>query len=157
MSVIERSVEVQVPATAAYNQWTQFEEFPRFMKGVERVEQLDDTTLRWRARIGGKVEEWTAKIDEQIPDKRVAWHSVEGAQNSGVVTFHRLDDDRTRVMLQMAYEPQTGVEKVADWLGAVGRRIDGDLERFKEFMEARGAETRGWRGRVPDPDASRSS
>lgn len=152
MSVIERSVEVDVPATAAYNQWTQFEEFPRFMKDIERVEQLDDTTLRWRARMGGQVEEWTAKIDEQIPDKRIAWHSVEGAQNSGVVTFHRLDDDRTRVMLQMAYEPQTGIEKVADWLGAVGRRIDGDLERFKEFVEARGAETGGWRGRVHNPD-----
>ena len=157
MSVIERSVEVHVPATAAYNQWTQFEEFPRFMKGVESVEQVDETTLRWRARIGGKVEEWTAKIDEQIPDKRVAWHSVEGARNSGVVTFHRLDDDRTRVMLQMAYEPETGVEKVADWLGSVGRRIDGDLERFKEFIEARGAETGGWRGRVPNPDERRSS
>ncbi len=157
MSMVERSVEVHVPVTAAYNQWTQFEDFPLFMQEVERVEQLDDTTLRWRARMGGKVEEWTAKIAEQIPDKRIAWHSVEGAKNSGVVTFHRLDEDRTRVMLQMAYEPATGVEKVADWLGSVARRVDGDLERFKEFMEARGVETGSWRGHIPDPDERRSS
>ena len=152
MSTIERSIEVQVPATAAYNQWTQFEDFPRFMKDVERVDQVDDTTLRWRARVSGKVESWTAKIDEQIPDKRIAWHSIEGARNSGVVTFHRISDDCTRVMLQMTYEPSTGLEKAADWLGFVARSIEGDLERFKEFMESRGAETGAWRGSVRNPD-----
>jgi uncharacterized membrane protein len=152
MSTIERSVEVQVPASVAYNQWTQFEEFPRFMKDVERVDQIDDTTLRWRARVSGKVESWTAKIDEQIPDKRIAWHSTEGARNSGVVTFHRISDDCTRVMLQLTYEPSTGLEKAADWLGFVTRSVEGDLERFKGFMEARGGETGAWRGRVRNPD-----
>ncbi len=152
MSTIERSVEVQVPATTAYNQWTQFEDFPCFMKDVERVDQVDDTTLRWRARVSGKVESWTAKIDEQIPDKRIAWHSIEGARNSGVVTFHRISDDCTRVMLQLTYEPETGLEKAADWLGFVGRSIDGDLERFKKFMESRGGETGAWRGHVANPD-----
>jgi uncharacterized membrane protein len=152
MSTIERSIEVRVPTSTAYDQWTQFEEFPRFMEGVERVEQIDDTTLRWRSRAAGRSEEWTARIDEQIPGKRIAWHSVEGRSNGGVVTFHRLADDRTRVMLQLAYEPEGAVEKAGDWLGLAGRRIEGDLRRFKEFVESRGEAPGAWRGRVPAKD-----
>src|SRR6185369_15617946 len=100
MSMIEEGIEVNVPVRTAYNQWTQFEEFPRFMEGVERVDQIDDKTLRWRANVGGVEREWTAQITEQTPDNRIAWHSTPGAKNAGVVTFHRLSDDRSRVMLQ---------------------------------------------------------
>jgi uncharacterized membrane protein len=152
VSTIEKSIDVDVPASTAYNQWTQFEEFPRFMDDVERVVQLDDTTLQWRARIGGRTEEWTARISEQIPDKRVAWHSLDGAPNAGVVTFHRLADDRTRVMLQLDYEPQGAIENVGDWLGVVSHGVERDLENFKHFIEDRGRETGSWRGEVRSPD-----
>jgi len=154
-SKIEKSIDVEVPARVAYNQWTQFEEFPRFMEGVESVQQLDDTHLHWRAQVGGKTLEWDAEISEQIPDKRIAWHSVHGARNAGVVTFHRLAEDRTRVTLQMDYEPQGFVENVGDWLGVATSRVEGDLERFKEFIESRGHETGAWRGHVPSPDERR--
>lgn len=149
MTTIERAIEVGVPASVAYDQWTQFEEFPRFMQNVERVEQVDETTLRWTSSIGGKTERWTAKIDEQIPDKRIAWHSVSGARNAGVVTFHRLGDRRTRVMLQVGYEPAGIVERTGDLLGTVGRRVDRDLEHFKAFIEERGRATGAWRGAIP--------
>jgi uncharacterized membrane protein len=152
MSSIEKSIEVNVPARVAYNQWTQFEEFPRFMEGVETVRQLDDRHLQWRAEIGGKTLEWKAEISEQIPDKRIAWHSLEGARNAGVVTFHRLSDDKTRIMLQLDYEPQGAVENVGDWLGVASSRVQGDLERFKDFIEERGVETGAWRGKVPGKD-----
>lgn len=152
MSVVEESVEVEVPVSTAYNQWTQFEEFPQFMEGVERVEQLDDTTLRWIAEIGGRRREWTAEITEQKPDERVAWTSREGANNAGVVTFHRLDEARSRVMLQLEFEPDDWVEKAGDALGVVKMRAKGDLDRFKQFIEARGQETGSWRGEVPPPD-----
>ena len=155
MSSIEKSIEVNVPARVAYNQWTQFEEFPRFMEGVETVRQLDDRHLQWRAEIGGKTLEWKAEISEQIPDKRIAWHSLEGARNAGVVTFHRLSDDKTRIMLQLDYEPQGAVENVGDWLGVASSRVQGDLERFKDFIESRGRETGAWRGHVPSPDEAR--
>ncbi|HEX2486214.1 MAG TPA: SRPBCC family protein [Myxococcota bacterium] len=155
MSSIEKSIEVNVPASVAYNQWTQFEEFPRFMEGVETVRQLDDRHLQWRAEIGGKTLEWKAEISEQIPDKRIAWHSLEGARNAGVVTFHRLTDDKTRIMLQLDYEPQGAVENVGDWLGVASSRVQGDLERFKDFIESRGRETGAWRGHVPSPDEAR--
>jgi uncharacterized membrane protein len=155
MSSIEKSIEVNVPARVAYNQWTQFEEFPRFMEGVETVRQLDDRHLQWRAEIGGKTLEWKAEISEQIPDKRIAWHSLEGARNAGVVTFHRLSDDKTRIMLQLDYEPQGAVENVGDWLGVASSRVQGDLERFKDFIESRGRETGAWRGQVPSPDEAR--
>jgi uncharacterized membrane protein len=157
MSNVEKSIEVEVPASTAYNQWTQFEEFPRFMEGVEAVSQLDDRHLRWRAEIGGKTVEWKAEISEQIPDKRIAWRSVEGARNAGVVTFHRLSDDRTRIMLQLDYEPDGAIERVGDWLGVASRRVQGDLERFKTFIESRGQETGAWRGREPSPDEVRHS
>jgi uncharacterized membrane protein len=143
-------VEVAVPATVAYNQWTQFEEFPRFMEGVEQVRQLDDQHLHWRAKVGGKVEEWDARITEQVPDERIAWTSITGAKNAGVVTFHKLADDKSRVTLQMDYEPETVTENVGSALGVVGRRIEGDLHRFKEFVESRGEETGAWRGTIQE-------
>ena len=151
MSVTEYSIEVNVPVRTAYNQWTQFEEFPQFMEGVEKVIQVDDTTLNWVAEIAGQHREWDAKVTEQKPDERVAWTNVDGAQNAGVVTFHYLDENRSRVMLQMEFEPEDFKEKAADVLGIVSRRVKGDLERFKEFIENRGSETGAWRGEVEQP------
>jgi uncharacterized membrane protein len=151
---IEQSIEIDVPASAAYNTWTQFELFPRFMEGVEEVRQTDDRHLHWRAAVGGRTEEWDAEITEQIPDKRVAWRSEGGVGHAGVVTFHRLSDDRARVMLQMQYEPESLLEKVGDALGVLERRVKGDLERFKEFVQTRGS-AEGWRGEIPArPDAA---
>jgi len=152
MSTIEKSIEVGVPAKTAYNQWTQFEEFPNFMEGVEEVKQIDDTHLHWRARVGGKEEEWDAEITEQLPDKRIAWHNTSGAKNAGVVTFHRISDDSSKVMLQLEYEPQGITEKVGDMVGVVTSRVEGDLQRFKEFIEERQSETGAWRGEVKSKD-----
>ena len=135
MKTIERFVEVEVPASDAYNTWTQFELFPHFMEDVEEVRQKDDRHLHWRAKVWGQDEEWDAEIAEQIPDKRIAWNSTGGASNAGVVTFHRLSDDRTRVMLQMAYDPERWTEKVGDALGMFTRRIENDLQGFKRFVE----------------------
>jgi uncharacterized membrane protein len=149
MATHEKSIDVGVPVRTAYNQWTQFEEFPRFMDGVESVTQLDDKTLRWKAKIAGKTQEWTAEITEQTPDKRVAWASTSGARNAGVVTFHHLDDNNTRIMLQLDFDPKGVVENVGDMAGVVERRMDGDLKRFKEFIESRGTETGAWRGEIP--------
>jgi uncharacterized membrane protein len=148
MSTVEKSIEVNVPVQAAYNQWTQFEEFPRFMEGITEVKQLDDTHLHWRAHIAGKDEEWDAEIAEQIPDQRIAWRSTTGALNAGVVTFHRIADNTTRVMLQMDYDPQGIAENVGDALGVFSMRVKGDLERFKQFLESRGQETGAWRQEV---------
>ncbi|MEX0750903.1 MAG: SRPBCC family protein [Dehalococcoidia bacterium] len=148
MATIEKSIEVQVPVRTAYNQWTQFEEFPRFMEGVKEVRQVDDTHLHWVADVGGKTEEWDARITEQSPDQRVAWTAESGSTNAGVVTFHKLDPETTRVMLQMEYDPAGVVETVGDKLGFVSRRVEGDLGRFKEFIEERGRETGAWRGEV---------
>lgn len=146
---IEQSVQVDVPIERAYNQWTQFEEFPRFMEGVERVEQLDDRRLHWVASFGGESHEWEAEITEQKPEERVAWRNVDGKDNAGVVTFHKIDDGTTRVMVQMDWAPEGIKEKLGSALGADDRRLKGDLERFKEFIESRGAETGAWRGEVP--------
>lgn len=148
MSTVDKSIEVNVPISTAYNQWTQFEDFPKFMDGVKEVRQLDDTHLHWRASIGGKDEEWDAEITEQIPDERIAWRSRAGARNGGVVTFHRISDSVTRIMLQIEYDPQSFTEKTGDVLGLVSRRVEGDLERFKDFIESRGQETGAWRGTV---------
>jgi uncharacterized membrane protein len=147
-STIEKSIDVDVPVRTAYDQWTQFEEFPRFMEGVEEVRQLDDKRLHWRAKIGGKEEAWDAEITEQIPDERVAWRSTTGSPNAGVVTFHHLNPTTTRVMLQLEYDPKGLVENVGDALGVVSRRVEGDLKRFKEFIESRGTETGAWRGEI---------
>jgi uncharacterized membrane protein len=151
MSTIEKSIDVNVPVHTAYNQWTQFEDFPRFMQGVQQVTQLDDTHLHWRANIGGKEKEWDAAITEQLPDERIAWTNTTGARNAGVVTFHRLADNKTRIMLQVEYEPEGVVENVGDAVGVVSSRVQGDLQRFKEFIEARGTETGAWRGTVEQP------
>ena len=150
MPIIEKAVEVNVPLKTAYNQWTQFEEFPRFMDGVKEVRQVDDTHLRWCASVGGKELEWDAEITEQKPDERIAWTSRGGEYNAGVVTFHRLSDDMTRVMLQLDYEPEGIVEKVGSAVGTLDRRVEGDLKRFKEFIEGRGVETGAWRGTVDE-------
>jgi uncharacterized membrane protein len=147
-SNIEQSIDVNVPVRTAYNQWTQFEEFPRFMDGVEKVTQIDDTHLRWKANVGGKVKEWDAVITEQTPDQRIAWTNTTGARNAGVVTFHRLAESQTRVMLQLEYDPEGVVENVGDMLGVVSSRVSKDLARFKEFIESHQVETGAWRGSV---------
>jgi uncharacterized membrane protein len=149
MSKIVESIDVAVPVRTAYDQWTQFESFPMFMEGVEKVEQPDDTTLRWTASIAGQKRTWKARITEQIPDERIAWTSTEGAKNAGVVTFHHLDDNKTRVTLQMDVDPEGPVDNLGDALGLLERRVKGDLKRFKEFIEGRGVETGAWRGSVP--------
>ena len=154
MSKIIESIDVDVPVRVAYDQWTQFEEFPRFLEAVETVEQLDDTTLRWTAEIAGRKKTWTAKITQQTPDQRIAWTSIEGPRNAGVVTFHRLDDRQTRVTLQLDVEPDGPVESVGDALGFVQRQAAGDLKRFKEFVEERGVATGAWRGEVRQDDVT---
>ena len=148
MSVIEKSIEINVPVRAAYNQWTQFEEFPRFMEGVKQVKQIDDTHLHWKADVGGKEKEWNAEITEQIPDQRIAWTSKGGAINAGIVTFQPVSDSKSKVMLKMEYDPQGFVENVGDAVGVVTQRVQGDLERFKSYIESRGQETGAWRGTV---------
>ena len=148
MSTIQESTEVDVPVKVAYNQWTQFEEFPRFMDGVASVEQITDTKLHWKVSFSGSEHEWDAEITEQTPDQRVAWRDVEGKTNAGVVTFHRIDDGHTRVSVQMDWEPEGAREKVGDKLGFDDRRLRGDLARFKDFIEAQDRETGAWRGEV---------
>ncbi len=148
MATIEESVEVEVPVRTAYNQWTQFEEFPRFMEGVEEVRQLNDTKVHWVAEIAGQRREWDAEITEQVPEERISWCSTEGATNSGVVTFHRLGEGKSKVMLQLDFEPEGALEKAGDKLGLVKTRAKGDLKRFKEFIESQGRESGAWRGEV---------
>jgi uncharacterized membrane protein len=148
MSNIEKSIDVHVPVQIAYNQWTQFEEFPRFMEGIEEVKQLDEKRLHWRANVGGKEKQWDSTITEQTPDRRIAWRNTTGSTNAGVVTFHHINDNTTRIMLQLEYEPEGVVENVGDIVGVVSRRVQGDLQRFKEFIEARGTETGAWRGKI---------
>ena len=148
MSTIEKSIEVNVPVRTAYNQWTQFESFPEFMDGVERVEQLDDTTLEWTVNVGPSTRQFKADVTEQDPDQRVAWKAKGDTQQAGVVTFHPIDDATTRVMVQMDMEPTDWVEAAADAMDVVDRRVQGDLERFKDFIESRGQETGAWRGEV---------
>ena len=145
---IEKSIHVQVPVRTAYNQWTQFEEFPQFMEGVKEVKQLDDEHVHWVAEIGGKRKEWDAEITEQIPDQRIAWRSVSGALNAGVVEFRPVDRDETEVRVRMTYDPEGAVESIGDFLKATDARVNGDLRRFKTFIESRGRETGAWRGEV---------
>jgi uncharacterized membrane protein len=154
MSNITESIDVEVPVRTAYDQWTQFEEFPQFMSAIERVDQLDDQRLHWVAKVGGKTKEWDARITEQTPDQRVAWTSTSGADNAGVVTFHRIDDNKTRVTVQMDVDPEGVVENVGDAIGVPNRQVKGDLERFKEFIESRGRETGAWRGEVKQTDVT---
>jgi len=151
VTTVEQSIDVGVPVRTAYDQWTQFEEFPSFMQGVERVEQRTPTTLHWVTKVAGVQREFDAEISEQVPDDRIAWTSVSGPRQAGVVTFHRLDETRTRVMLQMEFEPQGLVEQAGDKLGFVDARVSGDLRKFKQFIEERGAQSGAWRGRVEPP------
>ena len=154
MSTIEESIEVQAPLSAVYIQWTQFEEFPKFMDGIERITQTDDTHMHWVAEFGGSRHEWDAEVTEQKPDERVAWKNTSGLENAGVVTFHRIDDDKTRIMVQMDFVPEGIKEKIGDAIGAPDRRVKGDLNRFKELIESAGSESGGWRGEVKRPDES---
>ncbi|HET6383817.1 MAG TPA: SRPBCC family protein [Armatimonadota bacterium] len=146
MAHIEKTIHVNVPVNTAYNQWTQFEEFPKFMDGVHEVRQLDDRRLHWQAAVGGREKEWDAEIIEQIPDQTVAWRSMSGAANGGRVSFARLDAQSTEVTLRMDYDPDGFLESAGDALGFVSRQVEGDLQRFKEFIEQRGSETGAWRG-----------
>ena len=148
MSTIEESIEIDVPVRTAYDQWTQFETFPEFMEGVKEVRQLDDTHLHWTADVGGVERQWDAEITEQRPDERVAWRARQGADNAGVVTFHKLSPSRTKVMLQMEFDPEGFTEVAGDKLGFVRRRAAGDLERFRDFIEDRGTATGEWRGEI---------
>jgi uncharacterized membrane protein len=148
MSTVTQSIDVAVPVRTAYDQWTQFEEFPRFMEGVEEIRQLDPTHTHWRTKIGGVEREFDAEITEQHPDERVAWNSTSGPDHAGVVTFHRLSDAETRVTVQLDWSPEGVVEKAGDALQLDERRVKGDLARFKEYIESRGVETGAWRGDV---------
>jgi uncharacterized membrane protein len=153
MERVEKIIEVDCPVRTVYNQWTQFEEFPRFMAGVKEVRQLDDTHVHWHAEVWGKDKEWDAEITEQEPDNRISWKSISGAPNAGTVRFEALGADRTRVQLAMAYEPEGAVENVGDSLGVFSARVQRTVEDFKKFIENRGRETGGWRGEV---DGSRA-
>ncbi|MFV2127599.1 SRPBCC family protein [Micromonospora sp. LOL_013] len=152
MGAVTEYVDVAVPVRAAYNQWTQFEEFPQFMEGVSEVTQVSETLTRWTTEIAGVSREFDAKITEQIPDERVAWTATGGVKQAGVITFHRLDDGHTRVTAQMELDPEGIAEQAGDKLGIVDRRVKGDMKRFKDFIESRhGVETGAWRGEVPRP------
>ena len=148
MVTVEESIDVRAPLSTVYNQWTQFEEFPKFMEGVESVTQMSDSTLHWVAEIGGQHREWDARITEQKPDERIAWKSTNGTGNAGVVTFHRIADNTTRVMLQLEVYRPDWKEKAAELTGMIKRQVKKDLERFKEFIESRGRETGAWRGEI---------
>lgn len=148
MEIIEKSIEIARPLSAVYNQWTQFEDFPHFMEGVTYVEQIDERRLHWEAEIGGVSKNWDAEIFEQIPDQRIAWRSVNGADNAGAVSFETLGPALTRVTLRLNYTPDGVVENLGDMLGLVGIRVAGDLRRFKEFIENRGDPPHAWRGEI---------
>ena len=148
MKTIEKSIEVAQPVTVIYNHWTQFEDFPEFMVGVKQVRQLDDRTLYWKAEVGGRIEEWTAEIIEQTVDECIAWRSITGAMNSGIVTFQPVDGAHTRMTVRMKYDPKGVVESLGDSLGFMNHRVAGDLGRFKRFIEGRHAPTGCWRGEI---------
>jgi uncharacterized membrane protein len=148
MTHTEKTIEVDVPVRTAYNQWTQFETFPRFMKGVKKVKQLDDKTLHWVAEIGGRDVEWTAEITHQEPDRHIGWRSTSGTPNSGSVKFEPLGNARARVTLRIDYTPEGAVEKTGSALGVVSHRIEGDLDKFRDYIEKRGTESGAWRGEI---------
>ena len=157
MAKIEKDIVVDVPVNVAYNQWTQFESFPEFMEGVKEVVQLDEKRLRWCADVKGKDQEWEAEITDQVPDRHIAWRSVTGTPNAGSVTFLPSGEDKTKVSLELMYEPRDAAEKVGDALGFLERQVDADLKRFKEFIEERGAPTGAWRGEVRSGQVERGS
>ncbi len=148
MGNVQKSIIVDLPVTTVYNQWTQFEDLPEFMEGVEAVTQLDDKRLHWVAEIGGTREEWDAEIIDQSPDRRIAWQAIGGKRNAGAVSFNPLGTERTEVYLELDYETEGLKEKAGDVFGIVDRRVEGDLERFKKFIESRGVETGAWRGNI---------
>lgn len=148
METIERSIDVGVPVTTAYDQWTQFEEFPAFMEGVKEVHQLNETLLHWVVEVGGRVKEWDAQIVEQRPDQKVAWRSVAGTPEAGAVTFEEVSPSTTRITVRMEHEPENIVEKAGSMLGVADRRLDDDLHRFKDMIESRGTASGSWRGEV---------
>ena len=148
MALIEDTTEIDVPVQTAYNQWTQFEEFPQFMENVESVQQVDDTHLHWVAQYAGKRHEWDAEITEQVPDQRIAWRSLGGVTQNGTVMFESLGPDRTKIKVEMEWQPEGVVEKVGAAVGADERGVSADLGRFKEFVEGRGVETGAWRESV---------
>lgn len=156
MHTIEKSIEVNAPIETVYDQWTQFEEFPRFMKGVEQVRQIDDQRLRFVATIAGKREEWDAEIFEQIPEEKISWRSISGAANEGTVFFDKAPDGKTIVRVSLAFEPDSFLEKFGSAVGISDSRVKGDLERFRDFIEKRGVETGAWRGEIDDGKLSNS-
>jgi uncharacterized membrane protein len=151
MASVTESVDVAVPVSTAYNQWTQFESFPQFMGGVDKITQIDTTHNHWVTTIGGVTREFDTEVTEQHPDERVAWKSTDGTSHAGVVTFHRLNDANTRVTVQLDWQPSGVVEKAGSVLGVDDRQVKADLARFKEFIEKQGGETGAWRGDVPRP------
>lgn len=155
METIEQSIEVDAPVRTVYNQWTQFEEFPEFMEGVEEVRQLDERRLHWVAKVAGHRHEWDAEIYEQTPDQQIAWRSISGIRNEGNVRFQGLSENRTRINVRLSYEPQGALEKAGDALGLASARVKGDLKRFKDFIESRGAETGAWRGEIHGGETNR--
>ncbi|MFE2264404.1 SRPBCC family protein [Streptomyces griseosporeus] len=153
MSTVKEAVEVDVPVRTAYNQWTQFEEFPQFMEGVEEVRQIDERHNHWTTKIGGVKREFDTEIVDQLPDDRITWRTTSGdTQQKGSVRFERLDDTHTRVELVMDVETSGAAEKAGDMLGMIDRRIKGDMKRFKSFVEERGRESGAWRGRIKPGD-----
>lgn len=148
MEHIEKSIDVNAPLSTVYNQWTQFEDFPEFMEGVQEVRQLDDKRLHWKAKIAGKEKEWDAEIFEQTPDACIAWRSTSGVLNTGKVSFQSLGPSKTRVKLRINYDPEGVIENIGDALGVVSARVQGDLNRFKAFIETRHTETGAWRGEI---------
>ncbi|MFJ8194198.1 SRPBCC family protein [Streptomyces sp. NPDC096094] len=149
MSTVKETVEVDVPVHTAYNQWTQFEKFPQFMEGVEEVRQLDERRSRWTTNVSGVKREFDTEIVDQLPDERIAWRTTTGdTDQKGMVRFQRLDDTHTRVELVMDVEPTGVAEKTGDMLGVIDRRVKGDMQRFKEYIEGRGGESGAWRGRI---------
>jgi uncharacterized membrane protein len=157
MSRITETIEVDVPIRVAYDQWTQFESFPKFMDGVDKVEQLDDKRLEWTATIAGKTKQWRAEIVDQQPDALVSWRSTSGARNDGEVRFEPISADRTRIELELDVDPDGLIETAGDALGVIDRQVRGDLERFREFIELRREPTGAWRGRVDDGRVERTS
>jgi uncharacterized membrane protein len=145
---VEKKIEVNVPVSTAYNQWTQFEEFPRFMEGVQSVEQLSDERLHWVADVAGERKEWYARITRQVPDEVLAWESEGGTVNSGTIVFHPKENNRTELQVHMEFEPEGMKEQVGGALGVPDRKVEGDLKRFKEFIEGRVTETGAWRGEI---------
>jgi len=153
MGVSTHSIEVNAPIRAVYNQWTQFEEFPHFMEGVEEVRQEGEKKLFWKAKIAGRVKEWEAEITNQVPDQRIAWDSIDGSPNSGTITFEDLGDNWTKVNATIGYEPEGFLEKTGDALGIPSARIEGDLKRFRDYVEERGRQSGGWRGKIGEAES----